>query len=137
MPKSRRSEHSSGVSATSNSSCSDWPHYILDIPLYPPEKSADPKNPLPPNRAGSRAGLPALYWPRIKEKYPQKSVFGYFFGYLFAKTLIFNVKSGERGIRTPGGVTLNGFQDRRNRPLCHLSKDDLCISGVDFYCFSE
>ena len=29
---------------------------------------------------------------------------------------------GERGIRTPGGVTLNGFQDRRNRPLCHLSE---------------
>ena len=28
---------------------------------------------------------------------------------------------GKRGIRTPGGVTLNGFQDRRNRPLCHLS----------------
>ena len=28
---------------------------------------------------------------------------------------------GERGIRTPGGFTLNGFQDRRNRPLCHLS----------------
>ena len=35
---------------------------------------------------------------------------------------------GERGIRTPGGVTLNGFQDRRNRPLCHLSEN--------FYCFS-
>ena len=30
-------------------------------------------------------------------------------------------KSGERGIRTPGGVTLNGFQDRRIRPLCHFS----------------
>ena len=28
----------------------------------------------------------------------------------------------ERGIRTPGPVTVNGFQDRRNRPLCHLSK---------------
>ena len=28
---------------------------------------------------------------------------------------------GERGIRTPGPVTVNGFQDRRNRPLCHLS----------------
>ncbi|MCH5215238.1 MAG: hypothetical protein J1E97_08620, partial [Muribaculaceae bacterium] len=27
-----------------------------------------------------------------------------------------------RGIRTPGGVTLNGFQDRRIRPLCHLSE---------------
>tara|TARA_B100000085_G_scaffold235844_1_gene224251 strand:- start:463 stop:666 length:204 start_codon:yes stop_codon:yes gene_type:complete len=30
--------------------------------------------------------------------------------------------SGERGIRTPGGVTLNGFQDRRIRPLCHFSR---------------
>ena len=28
---------------------------------------------------------------------------------------------GERGIRTPGASQLNGFQDRRNRPLCHLS----------------
>ncbi len=26
----------------------------------------------------------------------------------------------EKGIRTPGGVTLNGFQDRRFRPLSHL-----------------
>ncbi len=31
------------------------------------------------------------------------------------------VFSGERGIRTPGPLTVNGFQDRRNRPLCHLS----------------
>ena len=29
---------------------------------------------------------------------------------------------GERGIRTPGTSQYNGFQDRRNRPLCHLSK---------------
>ncbi len=29
---------------------------------------------------------------------------------------------GEGGIRTPGASQLNGFQDRRNRPLCHLSK---------------
>ena len=28
---------------------------------------------------------------------------------------------GGRGIRTPGAVRLNGFQDRRNRPLCHPS----------------
>jgi site-specific DNA recombinase len=35
--------------------------------------------------------------------------------------LNFKTSSGERGIRTPGGITLNGFQDRRNRPLCHLS----------------
>ena len=39
----------------------------------------------------------------------------------FCKYLIFKIYCGERGIRTPGGVTLNGFQDRRNRPLCHLS----------------
>ena len=37
------------------------------------------------------------------------------------KHLIYTLYCGERGIRTPGGVTLNGFQDRRNRPLCHLS----------------
>ena len=30
--------------------------------------------------------------------------------------------SGETGIRTPGASQHNGFQDRRNRPLCHLSK---------------
>ena len=38
--------------------------------------------------------------------------------------LIFNSlddSSGERGIRTPGPVKINGFQDRRIRPLCHLS----------------
>ena len=28
---------------------------------------------------------------------------------------------GERGIRTPGTLRYNGFQDRRIRPLCHLS----------------
>lgn len=37
----------------------------------------------------------------------------YYSGFLFL--------SGEGGIRTPGPVTVNGFQDRRNRPLCHLS----------------
>ena len=39
----------------------------------------------------------------------------------FRKSLIYNVSCGEGGIRTPGGSHLNGFQDRRNRPLCHLS----------------
>ena len=29
---------------------------------------------------------------------------------------------GETGIRTPGASQHNGFQDRRNRPLCPLSK---------------
>ena len=35
---------------------------------------------------------------------------------------VFQLKSGgERGIRTPGNFRFNGFQDRRIRPLCHLS----------------
>ena len=36
--------------------------------------------------------------------------------------------SGERGIRTPGGVTLNGFRDRPVRPLRHLSIFSVQIS---------
>ena len=38
------------------------------------------------------------------------------------ESIIYIYNCGERGIRTPGGVTLNGFQDRRIRPLCHLSE---------------
>ena len=37
------------------------------------------------------------------------------------------LKSGETGIRTPGTSQYNGFQDRRNRPLCHLSKTSLSV----------
>ncbi len=39
----------------------------------------------------------------------------------FCKSLTFSSIGGERGIRTPGPVKINGFQDRRIRPLCHLS----------------
>ena len=45
------------------------------------------------------------------------------------KTLIFNVYCGETGIRTPGASQHNGFQDRRNRPLCHLSKTSFSRSA--------
>ena len=37
---------------------------------------------------------------------------------------------GERGIRTPGGVTLNGFQDRRIRPLCHFSLTKCIVTNT-------
>ena len=37
---------------------------------------------------------------------------------------------GETGIRTPGTSRYNGFQDRRNRPLCHLSKTPLGSASV-------
>ena len=58
-------------------------------------------------------------------------VFRCIFGALFTKEKVSNsliIKRlrlyliGERGIRTPGPVKINGFQDRRIRPLCHLSK---------------
>ena len=39
--------------------------------------------------------------------------------------LIYTLYCGETGIRTPGTSQYNGFQDRRNRPLCHLSKTSL------------
>ena len=55
------------------------------------------------------------------KKKPEKVHFGYFFGYLFRKTLIIKVYCGERGIRTPGTSQYAGFQDRCIRPLCHLS----------------
>ena len=47
--------------------------------------------------------------------------FVYLFVYLNCKSLKIKVYCGERGIRTPGTSQFNGFQDRRNRPLCHLS----------------
>ena len=41
--------------------------------------------------------------------------------------------SGERGIRTPGPVKINGFQDRRIRPLCHLSKVEFYFARFIFF----
>ncbi len=40
---------------------------------------------------------------------------------------------GERGIRTPGGLTLNGFQDRRIKPLCHLSEPLIMAYHVEYF----
>ncbi len=37
------------------------------------------------------------------------------------------LSGGEKGIRTPGGFHLNGFQDRRIRPLCHLSGANVSV----------
>jgi hypothetical protein len=37
------------------------------------------------------------------------------------KALKIKACCGELGIRTPGPVTVNSFQDCRNRPLCQLS----------------
>ncbi len=39
------------------------------------------------------------------------------------KCLIYTLYCGETGIRTPGASQHNGFQDRRNRPLCTLGEE--------------
>ena len=49
-----------------------------------------------------------------------------------------NKTGGETGIRTLGRFPFNGFQDRRNRPLCHLSVANIIIithSVQVFFCF--
>ncbi len=51
--------------------------------------------------------------------------------YKFCISLIIKGYCGETGIRTPGALQHNGFQDRRNRPLCHLSKTSLCTGGFE------
>ena len=54
-----------------------------------------------------------------KQKNPRKVL-------IYRDFLCFAIlSSGETGIRTPGASQHNGFQDRRNRPLCHLSKTSL------------
>ena len=45
---------------------------------------------------------------------------------------------GERGIRTPGPVTVNSFQDCRIRPLCHFSSVSVqlfLIASANILCF--
>jgi hypothetical protein len=45
---------------------------------------------------------------------------------------LFSGLRGERGIRTPGPVTVNSFQDCRIRPLCHFSS--MLLSFADCEC---
>ena len=84
-------------------------------------------------KPGSSPGFFRLVCTRIFlfldiKKRPKLLKFGrfvYVFVYVLRKTLIFKVYCGERGIRTPGTSRHDGFQDRCNRPLYHLSKFSL------------
>lgn len=40
------------------------------------------------------------------------------------------IRNGEGGIRTPGRLPFNGFQDRRFRPLSHLSRRGVILAAV-------
>ena len=57
----------------------------------------------------------------LTHKNTQSYILGCKKGCKSRKCLIYTLYCGERGIRTPGTSQFNGFQDRRNRPLCHLS----------------
>ncbi len=41
-----------------------------------------------------------------------------------------HLSGGEWGIRTRGPVTVNSFQDCRNRPLCQLSVAKVQIEAI-------
>ena len=58
----------------------------------------------------------------LTHKNTQSYILGCKKGCKSRKCLIYTLYCGETGIRTPGTSQYNGFQDRRNRPLCHLSK---------------
>ena len=58
-------------------------------------------------------------------KQPSREVRGSLTGNVATGFLLFG---GEGGIRTHGSLRINGFQDRRNRPLCHLSEDEPAVS---------
>ena len=49
------------------------------------------------------------------------------------KVIPFFIISRELGIRTPGPVTVNSFQDCRNRPLCQLSVFIDAKLGLSFF----
>ena len=62
---------------------------------------------------------------------------GYFLGYFLSKTPPQYCRghfSGGRGIRTPGALQHNSFQDCRHRPLGHSSKRDCKGSKKLFLC---
>ena len=62
-----------------------------------------------------------LFTAKIRNLTEQLYILGCKIGCLFYNLLIFSVYCGERGIRTPGASQHDGFQDRCNRPLYHLS----------------
>ncbi len=68
------------------------------------------------NQLDTQSGYILIHFDTCKNKKKRANTRVYTFWYSLKLSF-----SGERGIRTPGPVTVNGFQDRRIRPLCHLS----------------
>ena len=70
----------------------------------------------------------SIYLKNSKKIHPT-FIFGCKKGCKSRNYLIYTLFCGERGIRTPGTSQYNGFQDRRDRPLCHLSKTPISRSA--------
>ena len=68
--------------------------------------------------------MPLLSFAKIYILLESQKLLGCFGDRIYEKWLTVICKPllcGERGIRTPGPVKINSFQDCRIRPLCHLS----------------
>ena len=66
-----------------------------------------------------------IFWSFSENKKPCKCL-------IYRVLILFVTVFGrERGIRTPGRLPYNGFQDRRIRPLCHLS---VCFGVSETWC---
>ena len=100
---------------------------------------------LPVHRNTNRFVIDILLKNLKKYKNTQFYILGCKKGCKSRKCLIYTFYCGETGIRTPGTSRSNGFQDRRNRPLCHLSKTLLgsCLvfqrrcKGRDYFLFCK
>ena len=64
---------------------------------------------------------PPVKTPRSETPILKEMIFGCNKGCKSRNSLIYTLVCGERGIRTPGASQHDGFQDRCNRPLYHLS----------------
>ena len=72
----------------------------------------------------------------IKLKHPTL-IFGCKKGCKSRNYLIYTLCCGEGGIRTPGTSQYVGFQDRCNRPLCHLSKSVYFVDEMWSLCLTS
>ena len=69
---------------------------------------------LPPLLPPESCIIPLYFASGLKAKHRNCLIYGVLMHFVL-------LSGGERGIRTPGTLQYNGFQDRRDRPLCHLS----------------
>ena len=78
----------------------------------------------------------SIYLKNSKKIHPT-FIFGCKKGCKSRNYLIYTLFCGEGGIRTPGTSQYVGFQDRCNRPLCHLSKSVYFVAEMWSLCLTS